>query len=164
MHTAATSATGAASGPPTGARPRFLAPWASCLDRVRDLARAFPLAFGPPAEAPRMCKVRFVEGDDDPVAHLATASALAHPFLRPAELEHSLAFAVWFYTELGAEVCRWRADVLQEVSLLLEDMRDEVAAWPKVFDTIRWVAVLSISKVLGTKLYFTAWLRSSFRP
>ena len=129
MRTAATSATGATSSTPACMRPRSLAPWASCLDRVRDLTKAFPPTFSPPVEVPRMGKVRFVGVEDDPVTHLAAASALAHPFMHPAELEPSLAFAVWFYAELGAEVGRWRADVLREVSLLLEDMTEEIAAW-----------------------------------
>ena len=128
MRTAAVSATGTASDPPACVRPRSLAPLASCLDRVRDLTRAFPLAFGLPSDVPRMGKVRFVDVEDDPVAHLAAASALAHPFMHPAELEPSLTFAIWFYAELGAEVGRWRVDVLQEVSLLLEDLRDEITA------------------------------------
>ena len=146
VRTATTSATSPTSGSPASGgsrrtplllslpssapkRHRALAPWASRLDSVRDLSRAFPLTFGPPAEVPRMGKVRFADVEDDPVAHLAAASAQSHPFMHPPELEPSIAFAVWFYAELGAEVGRWRADVLREVSLLLEDMTDEIAAW-----------------------------------
>ena len=65
-------------------------------DNVRDLTGASPLAFSPPAGVPRMGKVRFLDVEDDPVVRLAAASALAGPFMRPAEPGPSLTFAVWF--------------------------------------------------------------------
>ena len=128
VRTAATSATGATSGPPACSRPRSLAPWATCLDR-QGPDESLPSHLRPAGGGPAHEQVRFVDVEDDHVAHLAAASALAHPFMHPAELELLLAFAVWLYAELGAVVGRWRDNVLQGVSLQLEDLQDGIAAW-----------------------------------
>ena len=104
---------------------------ASRLDQLRALLAARTLRFVAPGGRVKQGATPLVAEARCPQAHLAAAKALPHPFSSCAQLEPAALWAVDFYAALGSGVVRWRAQVLDEVATLVEDLAPQVREWRK---------------------------------
>ena len=107
--------------------PKALSPWGpSLLDRVWSLSRVLKINFSAPPRRAKMGAERLVPEDWDEEAHLSMAMTTIHPSFMSAQTEDSVRFALLLAKELGADIIRWRARMMDEIKQVLVDMEDEL--------------------------------------
>ena len=105
----------------------------SALGKIHQISnelRLAPLDFFHRRLPDKLLKnVRSIDVDDDPFEHLRRARLTVHPLLRCWDAEASALFAIQKLATLRADVVSWRAQILEEIKLMKDDMVDEIAAW-----------------------------------
>ena len=100
----------------------------SILEQLASEAAAKKIEFKLTTIAGKNPARRILE-NEDPSAHLALARKTPPPNTRGWDVEPTMKFALDKLDEIGAEVTRWRSDLLEEMRTLHEDLQGNQDQW-----------------------------------